>query len=210
MEKIKQKQIVLENNIIEIYQKVLKNDKEKSQFLLKIFKFLIENNENFKVNDKLEGIFVAIKPSLKVKEFNSNWGGKRDNAGRKNNDLDNSNNNQLENQLENEIDNQNNSSSFKEIKYKDIKHKEIKYEDIKEIEKEKNGNDFVDYQFVEEEYKKGDFEFDLSKFWIFWKDKALKKNDLTNKLISWDIKDRDKRKNQSLKNNNLYGQFKFL
>lgn len=59
-------------------------------------------------------------------------------------------------------------------------------------------NDFIDYHFVEEEYNKGDFDFDLNKFWNFWKDKGLRKIELANKLIAWDIKDRDKRKLQNI------------
>lgn len=149
---MKQKQIILQNNIIDIYQKVLKNDKEKSLFLLKIFKFLLENEENFKANDKINGIFLAIKPSLKIKEFNTNWGGKREGSGRKINGSDNSSFNQDENQLDNQDENQDGnqdfSSSFKDIKNKSNKdNKDIKKENIKE--KKELDLSFCDSQFLE-------------------------------------------------------------
>ena len=185
------KQFVIKNNVIDIYLK-LKNDKEKSNFLLKIFKYLIEN-ENFETNEKIELAFLGIKPSLKLIE---NWGGDRKN---------NTSQNQVDSKLVSscyqdggqvEI---NSLISNKDIKNKDIKNKDIKNKDIKKEETLENSkNDFVDYQFVEEEYKKGEFDFDLSKFWNFWKDKGLRKADLTNRLISWDIKDRDKRKMQNI------------
>lgn len=148
---MKQKQIILQNNIIDIYQKVLKNDKEKSLFLLKIFKFLLENEENFETNDKINGIFLAIKPSLKIKEFNTNWGGKREGSGRKINGSDNSSFNQDENQDDNQLDNQDDnqdfSSSFKDIKNKSNKdNKDIKKENIKE--KKELDLSFCDSQFL--------------------------------------------------------------
>ena len=90
-------------------------------------------------------------------------------------------------------------------------------ENVNENEKEKNQKkeiNFIDYQFVEQEYKKGKFTFNLVDFWNFWKDKGLKKEDLTNKLIYWDIKEREREKEkksqEKSKNDNLYGPFKFL
>lgn len=59
-------------------------------------------------------------------------------------------------------------------------------------------NDFIDYQFVEDEYKKGDFDFDLVKFWTYWKDKGLRQFELSNKFIIWEIKDREKKKVQNI------------
>ena len=186
---MKQKQIILQNNIIDIYQKVLKNDKEKSLFLLKIFKFLLENEENFEANDKINGIFLAIKPSLKIKEFNINWGGKREGSGRKingsNNSSFNQDENQLDNQLENQDDNQDFSSSFKDIKNKSNKEKKEK-----EKEKEKEKDDFITYEYCKQIYTKANcYEFDLVKFFNYYKDKGIKKEQVEHLMNQWDIRE---------------------
>lgn len=68
----------------------------------------------------------------------------------------------------------------------------------KKEEKSKNLDDFIDWQYVEDEYKKGDFDFDLVKFWTYWKDKGLRKFELSNKFITWEIKDREKKKVQNI------------
>ena len=195
---MKQKQIILQNNIIDIYQKVLKNDKEKSQFLLKIFKFLLENEENFKANDKINGIFLAIKPSLKIREFDTNWGGKREGSGRKINGSDNlsinQDENQLDNQLKNQDDNQDFSSSFKDIKNKSNKDNKDNKDIKKEKEKEKNDYAlFIDYDFTKKTYDDGIknkvFNFtNFDDFWIYYKDKGVLKSKLHNLMIRWDIR----------------------
>ena len=185
--KMKQKQIILQNNIIEIYQKVLKNDKEKSLFLLKIFKFLLENEENFETNDKINGIFLAIKPSLKIKEFNTNWGGKREGSGRKINGSDNSSFNQDENQL----DNQDFSSSFKDIKNKSNKENKENKEnkDIKK-EEEKEKDDFITYEYCKQIYTKANcYEFNIVKFFNYYKDKGIKKEQVEHLMTQWDMKE---------------------
>lgn len=64
----------------------------------------------------------------------------------------------------------------------------------KEINKEKEN--FIDYDFVTERYQLGNFSFDLDKFWLWYKDKAIKKEKLDNLLISWDI--RNNRNNRDL------------
>ena len=56
----------------------------------------------------------------------------------------------------------------------------------KEINKEKEN--FIDYDFVTERYQLGNFSFDLDKFWLWYKDKAITKERLDNLLISWDIR----------------------
>ena len=175
---MKQKQIILQNNIIDIYQKVLKNDKEKSLFLLKIFKFLLENEENFEVNDKINGIFLAIKPSLKIKEFNTNWGGKREGSGRKINGSDNSSFNQDENQLENQDENQDFSSSFKDNK------------DIKEEKEKEKLDDFITYEYCKQIYTKANcYEFNIVKFFNYYKDKGIKKSEVEHLMNQWDMRE---------------------
>lgn len=47
---------------------------------------------------------------------------------------------------------------------------------------------FIDYDFVTERYQLGNFNFDLNNFWLWYKDKAIKKERLDNLLISWDIR----------------------
>lgn len=183
---MKQKQIILQNNIIDIYQKVLKNDKEKSLFLLKIFKFLLENEENFEVNDKINGIFLAIKPSLKIKEFNTNWGGKREGSGRKINGSDNSSFNQDENQLENQDDNQDFSSSFKDIKNKSNKDNK----DIKEEKEKEKLDDFITYEYCKQIYTKANcYEFNIVKFYNYYKDKGIKKEQVEHLMNQWDMRE---------------------
>ena len=39
---------------------------------------------------------------------------------------------------------------------------------------------------------------DLVKFWTYWKDKGLRKFELSNKFITWEIKDREKKKVQNI------------
>ena len=196
---MKQRQIILQNNIIDIYQKVLKNDKEKSQFLLKIFKFLLENEEKFETNDKINGIFLAIKPSLKIKEFDTNWGGKREGSGRKINGSDNlsinQDENQLDNQLEKQDENQVFSSSFKDIKnIKNIKNKSSK--DNKDIEKEKEKekeiekDDFITYEYCKQIYTKANcYDFNIVKFFNYYKDKGIKKEQVEHLMNLWDMRD---------------------
>lgn len=96
------------------------------------------------------------------------------------------------------------NSSKDKIKDKD---KDKDKDKVKIEEKEKkeekskiqaNLNDFIDWQYVEDEYKKGDFDFDLVKFWTYWKDKGLRKFELSNKFITWEIKDREKKKVQNI------------
>ena len=151
---IKIKQIKLQNNVIDCY-KNLKNDKEKSLFLLKIFKFLVENEEIMTKNSLIEGMFLGIKPSLKITEVNSNWGGKRYNAGNKINKDINQDENQLDNQDDNQVQNQ------VPYKYKDIS---IKNKDNNNMQDE-NKNNF-------ERYSKPILNTDDFREWTFWMDRT--------------------------------------
>ena len=155
--------------------------------MLKIFKFLLENEETFEANDKINGIFLAIKPSLKIKEFNTNWGGKREGSGRKINGSDNSSFNQDENQL----DNQDFSSSFKDIKNKSNKENKENKEnkDIKK-EEEKEKDDFITYEYCKQIYTKANcYEFNIVKFFNYYKDKGIKKEQVEHLMTQWDMKE---------------------
>jgi hypothetical protein len=70
----------------------------------------------------------------------------------------------------------------------------IENKDYLKKEKEKEKNNFVDFDFLETEFEKANFDFDLNRFWNYYKDKALLKKDLSGKMISWDIRDQQRRK----------------
>ncbi len=198
------KQIILKNNVIDIY-KNLKNDKEKSQFLLKIFKYLIENDDSFDVKEKINFAFMGIKPSLKISE-----------SGGGNNNPSGKNQHNVEDTLtyENLGQSLNKNISIKEEK--NISNKEISIKEKKEKEKEGEQELLIDYDFAKKTYDDGIknkvFNFtNFDDFWIYYKDKGILKSKLHNTMIRWDIRWNDeKKKNQPLTNDNLYGQFKYL
>lgn len=203
MEKMnKIKQIKIQNNIIDCY-KNLKNDKEKSLFLLKIFKFLIENEEIITKNPLIEGMFLGIKPSLKITEVNSNWGGKRDNAGNKINKSINQDDRQLENQLGNQVKNQ------VPYKYKDISIKNKDNNNINNMQDE-NKNNF-------EKYPKPILNTDDFREWTFWMDRTencefrqwVKDNNIPVELIRQKIEEVIEYYNrQENKTHDFIGSFK--
>lgn len=198
------KQIILKNNVIDIY-KNLKNDKEKSQFLLKIFKYLIENDDSFEAKEKINFAFMGIKPSLKISE---SGGGNNNPSGKNQHNVEDTlTSNDLGQPLNKNI-------SIKEEK--NISNKEISIKEKKEKEKEGEQELLIDYNFAKKTYDDGIknkvFNFtNFDDFWIYYKDKGILKSKLHNTMIRWDIRWNDeKKKNQPLTNDNLYGQFKYL
>lgn len=197
MEKMEEKNkekfhINLQNNVIEIY-KTLKNDKEKSQFLLKIFKFLIENDENFEVNDKIKFAFLGIKPSLKLIK---NGGGNNNPNGynQHNNEVKGedkvNDNNEVKGEDNEKIDER--SNKVEDKKYKEKKNKvevEVEVEEKKEKEKEKL-DDFITYEYCKQIYTKANcYEFNIVKFYNYYKDKGIKKEQVEHLMNQWDMRE---------------------
>jgi hypothetical protein len=190
-EKNKEKfHINLQNNVIEIY-KTLKNDKEKSQFLLKIFKFLIENDENFEVNDKIKFAFLGIKPSLKLIKNgggNNNPNGYNQHSNKVKGEDKVNENNEVKGEDNEKIDDR--SNKVEDKKYKEKKN-EVEVEEKKEKEKEKEKlDDFITYEFCKQIYKKANcYDFDLVKFFNYYKDKGIKKEQVEHLMNQWDMRE---------------------
>ena len=66
-----------------------------------------------------------------------------------------------------------------------------------------NDNKYITYEYLIEEYNKANvFSFDVDYFWNYWKDKGLLKNQLSSKMISWNINYENKQKQQQQHYNN--------
>lgn len=134
----------------------LKSKKRQQEFLEKCFIYAWEGRE-IETKDKLISVaFLGVKPSLRISETSSNWGGLRENSGRKSNQVD----NQDENQVDNQVGIKFKSSpliSNKDISNKNISKKENKYIfnglTVKLNEK--------DYNSWKEEYNLLDLDYEL-------------------------------------------------
>jgi hypothetical protein len=113
------KSVRLQENIYNVY-KMLKTRKNKQDFLEKCFIFAWENKILETKDASVDIAFTAVKPSLKISETNENWGGHRDNAGRKNNQVENQDDYQDEIKMK---------SSCNQVSYKDISNKDISNKD---------------------------------------------------------------------------------
>jgi hypothetical protein len=144
------KYIKFQENIYDVYLK-LKSHKKQQDFLEKCFIFAWKGEEIESKNDSVNMAFLGVKPSLKIYETSVNWGGIRENAGRKIN--------QDDNQVDNQVGIKSKSSSLKEINNKEISNKEINYKFkgsvIKLNEK--------DYSAWKERFNLLDFDFELEK-----------------------------------------------
>ena len=101
----------------------LKSKKRQQEFLEKCFIYAWEGRE-IETKDKLVSVaFLGVKPSLRISETSSNWGGLRENSGRKYNQVDNQVDNQDENQVDNQVGIKIKSSPF--ISNKNISNKNI-------------------------------------------------------------------------------------
>lgn len=114
----------IQENIYTVY-KQLNSRKKQQEFLEKCFIFAWENRELSTQDSAVNIAFLGVKPSLKITETSSNWGGLRENSGRKFNQDDNQDDNQLETK---------NKSSL----LKDISNKEINIKEENKIKEEKN------------------------------------------------------------------------
>lgn len=108
------KYIKIQENVYNTYL-ALKSRRKRIEFLEKCFIFAWENKEIKSKDDMVSIAFLGVKPSLKKIETSTNWGGLRENSGRKSNQ----DKNQLENQDETKLE----SSPF--ISNKEISNKEI-------------------------------------------------------------------------------------
>ena len=106
------KYIKIQENVYNTYL-ALKSRRKRLEFLEKCFIFAWEEKEIKSKDDLVSVAFLGVKPSLKKIETSINWGGSRENSGRKSNQ----NKNQLENQDEIKLE----SSSF--ISNKEISNK---------------------------------------------------------------------------------------
>lgn len=63
--------------------------------------------------------------------------------------------------------------------------------------KEEKDNDiFINYEYCKNMYEELGFSnFDLERFYVFYKDKGLLKKDVENKMIQWDIRHKENTKN---------------
>ena len=92
------KHIKIQENVYNTFL-ALKTRKRQQEFLEKWFIYAWEGKE-IETKDSVVSIaFLGVKPSLKISETSNNWGGLRENSGRKSNQVDNQDDNQDENQL---------------------------------------------------------------------------------------------------------------
>ncbi len=207
------KSVSFQENVYKTY-KLLKTKKSRQEFLEKCFIYAWEDKE-FDSSYDVNIAFQGVLPSIKLRE---NGGGNNNKIG--NNQYTKLLKNQTNTNEDNKINKSCGQSEQLESSQDFSKHAQTeesmdkydkitsledisnnKTEDEIKVEEEKNNecfSTFIDYGFLKSEYEKGDFDFDLEKFWNFWKDKGLTKKELTNKLISWDIKERDKKKLQNI------------
>lgn len=123
------KYIKIQENIYNTFL-ALKSRKRQQEFLEKCFIYAWEGREIDTKDSVVSIAFLGVKPSLKISETSSNWGGLRENSGRKNNQVDNQDDNQVDYQDEiksksspfisnKDISNKNTSNKIKENKIKE-------------------------------------------------------------------------------------------
>ncbi|MBO7696936.1 MAG: hypothetical protein J6T10_30265 [Methanobrevibacter sp.] len=95
------KHIKIQENVYNTFL-ALKSREKQQEFLEKCFIYAWEGKEIETKDEMVSIAFLGVKPSLKISETSSNWGGLRENSGRKaNQDY-----NQVDNQDDNQDDNQ--------------------------------------------------------------------------------------------------------
>ena len=125
------KYIKIQENIYNTFL-ALKSRKRQQEFLEKCFIYAWEGREIDTKDSVVSIAFLGVKPSLKISETSSNWGGLRENSGRKNNQVDNQDDNQVD--YQDEIKSK--SSPF--ISNKDISNKNTSNKNISTITKDNN------------------------------------------------------------------------
>ena len=97
------KYVKIQENVYNTFL-ALKSRKNRLDFLEKCFIYAWEGKEIKTKNDLVSIAFLGVKPSLKTTETSINWGGVRENSGRKSNQDDNQVENQVDYQDETKIE----------------------------------------------------------------------------------------------------------